>query len=454
MKNSQKNIKTTELINKYKRYISDGHAFKYFPMVISKANGAKIWDINGREYIDFLSSAATFNTGHNNPQIINAITKNLDKYLHYCFYIYHEPAIKLAEILTHITPGNFAKKVAFGLSGSDAVDTAVKASLIYTRKRNIASFTYSYHGTTFMGISISGSFKPELRYNMNAYPYVYFFEFPDTYRRPNNMSEEEYGEFCLEKIEKFFEMVVPGSTFAALVFEPIQGDGGVLVPPINFVRGLYRLVRSYGICFVDDEVQTGIGRTGKMLAIEHFGVDPDLVVLGKALGGGMPISATVGKREILDSAPPQTFFMALSPHAISSIAAITTLRFIKTNNLLSMVREKGEYMMRRLQELKEKYEIIGDVRGLGLMLGIEIIKDEIKKKPDKKKAVKIIWRAWENGLLMATYGKYGNVLRIAPPLVIEKEEIDKAIEILDISIKDVLTGKVSDKIFDLMKPWD
>ena len=453
MKSNQKNNKTIELVDKYKRYISDGHAFKYFPMVISKAMGAKIWDINGKEYIDFLSSAATFNVGHSNQQVINSIAENLDKYLHYCFYIYHQPAIRLAEILTDITPGNFAKKVAFGLSGSDAMDTAVKASLIYTRKRNIASFTYSYHGTTFMDISISGSFKPELKHNMNAYPHVHFFEFPDTYRCPSNISQEEYGEFCLENIEKFFKTVVHGSTFAALVFEPIQGDGGVLVPTVNSVRGLYKLTRNYGICFVDDEVQTGLGRTGKMLAIEHFGVEPDLVVLGKALGGGMPISAVVGKKDILDAAPPQTFFMALSPHALSCIAAISTLNFLKTNNLLDKAREKGEYTMRRLQELKEKYEIIGDVRGLGLMIGVEIVKDKTKKEPNKKDAVKIIWRTWEKGLLMTTYGKYGNVLRIAPPLVIEKEEIDKAVEILDISVKDVLSGKVGDKIFDLMKPW-
>ncbi|MBS7636398.1 aspartate aminotransferase family protein [Candidatus Bathyarchaeota archaeon] len=450
---SQWDVKTTELIEKYKRYVSDGHAFKYFPMVISRAKGVKIWDTNGKEYIDFLSSAATFNVGHSNQQVINVIAENLDKYLHHCFYIYHEPAIRLAEILVNLMPGNFAKKVAFGLSGSDALDTAIKASLIYTRKRNIASFTYSYHGTTFMDISVSGSFKPELRYNMSAYPNVHFFEFPDTYRRPNNMSEEEYGELCLEKIEKFFETILPGNAFAALVFEPIQGDGGVLVPPLNFVRGLYKLARDYGICFIDDEVQTGLGRTGKMLAVEHFGVEPDLIVLGKALGGGMPISAVVGRKEILDSAPPQTFFMALSPHALSSLAAIATLNFIMTENLLEKTREKGRYMMRRLQELEEKYEIIGDVRGLGLMLGIEIVEDKIKKEPDRKEAVKIIWRAWEKGLLITTYGKYGNVLRIAPPLIIEKEEIDKAIDILDTSIKDVIAGKVADEVFDLMKPW-
>lgn len=446
--------KTADLINKYKLYISGGQAFKYFPMVISKAGGSRIWDIDGKEYIDFLSSAATFNVGHSNQRVVNAIKTSLDKYLHYCFYIYHEPAIKLAEILANLAPGNFEKKVAFGLSGSDAIDTAIKTSLIYTRKRNIASFTYSYHGTTFIGISVSGSFKPNLRHHMSAYPYVHFFEFPDVYRRPSNMSEEEYGELCLERIESFFETIVPGDAFAALIFEPIQGDGGVLVPPVNFVRGLYKLAKSYGICFIDDEVQTGLGRTGKMLAIEHFDVEPDLVVLGKALGGGMPISATIGRKEILDSAPPQTFFMALSPHALSSLAAIAVLEFIKAENLVDKARKKGEYIMRRLRELKEEYEIVGDVRGLGLMIGIEIVKDKMKKEPDKRKAVKIAWRAWENGLLMTTYGKYGNVLRIAPPLVIEKEEIDKAMEVLDASIKDVLSGKVSDEIFHLMKPWE
>ena len=445
--------KTTELMDKYKRYISDGQAFKYFPMFISKSKGAKVWDIDGKEYIDFLSSAATFNVGHNNQNVVNVIKENLDKYLHYCFYIYHEPAVKLAELLVNMSPGNFEKKVAFGLSGSDAVDTAVKASLLYTRRRNIASFNYSYHGTTFMDISISGSFKPELRYYMNSYPHVYFFDFPDVYRCPVNMTEEEYSKLCLEKIENFFENVISGNSFAALVFEPIQGDGGVLVPPVSFVNGLYKLTKRYKICFIDDEVQTGLGRTGKMFAIEHFAVEPDLIVLGKALGGGMPISATIGKKEVLDSAMPQTYFMSLSPHALSSLAAIVTLDFIKTEGLLDKTRKKGEYAMRRLRELEEKYEIIGDVRGLGLMIGVEVVKDKNKKEPDRENAIKIIWRAWEKGLIMTTYGKYGNVLRVAPPLVIEKEEIDKAIDIIDASIKDALSGKVGDEILNKMKPW-
>ena len=451
---SGKNMtKTTDLISKYKRYISKGHAFKYFPMIISKAKGSKVWDINGKEYIDFLSSAATFNIGHNNEEVVNAIREKLNNYLHYCFYVYHEPAIKLAELLVNTTPGKFAKKVAFGLSGSDAVDTAVKASLLYTHKKNIASFTYSYHGTTFMDISISGAFKPQLRYHLNSYPYVYFFDFPDIYRRPINMTEEEYSKCCLEKIENFFENII-GSSFAALIIEPIQGDGGVLVPPVSFVKGVYKLTKKYDICFIDDEVQTGMGRTGKMLAIEHFGVEPDLIVLGKALGGGMPISAVIGRAEILDSAIPQTYFMALSPHAISSVAAITTLEYIRKNDLLKRAQQMGDYTMQRLRELSEKYEMIGDVRGLGLMMGVEIVKDKNKKEPDRKKAIKIIWRAWEKGLIMTTYGKYGSVLRIAPPLVIEREEIDKAIDIIDDSIQDVISGKVRDEIFNVMKPWD
>jgi len=422
-------------------------------MIIAKAKGAKVWDIEGREYIDFLSSAATFNVGHNNPEVINAIKENLDKYLHYCFYIYHAPAIKLAELLVNLTPGNFEKKVAFGLSGSDAMDTAVKASLIYTRKKNIASFNYSYHGTTFMDISISGAFRQELTYNMAAYPHVYFFEYPDIYRRPKNTSEEEYGELCLEKIEKFLEDTISGNSFAAITFEPIQGDGGVLVPPPTFVKKLFKIAKEYNTCFIDDEVQTGLGRTGRMFAIEHFGINPDLIVLGKALGGGMPISATIGKTEIIDSSPPQTYFMALSPHALSCLAAIATVDYIKAKGLLDKVEEKGEYLMQRLKELGEKYEIIGDVRGLGLMIGIDVVKDKDTKEPDKEKAIKIIWRAWEKGLIMTTYGRYGNVVRVAPPLIIENEEIERAIDIIDESIKDVIFNKVSDDVLKVMKPW-
>ena len=289
---------------------------------------------------------------------------------------------------------------------------------------------------------------------MHALPNVYFFQYPDTYRCPFDLSEEECGEYYLSLIEDFFRTTVAGESFAIFLVEPVQGDAGVLVPPKNFMQGLRKLTEEYGIIFADDEIQAGMGRTGKMFAIEHFNVEPDLIMVAKAVGGGMPVSAVIGREEILDSALPQTYFATSAAHALSVRAAIATIEYILREKLAERAEKLGNYAKKRFNELKEKYEIVGDVRGLGLLLGVEIVKKKETKEPDRTSALKIIWRCWEKGLLMMTYGKYGNVLRIAPPLVISKEELDKAIDIIEESIKDVIAGKVTDEIVKYLRAWE
>lgn len=452
MVNTVKPGKSIEIIEKYYKYVSTSQGFKYFPLVVHRAKGVRVWDVEGREYIDFLSSAATYNVGHSNEEVVEAIKRQLDKFIHYCLYLYHEPAVELAELLVKITPGDFEKKVVYGLSGSDANDTALKAALIYTRRPGVISYTYSYHGTTALGIAVGGSFKEEVRKSM-PFKDVYFVEYPDVYRCGNIDDPRECGEYHLSLFEDTLRKIDP-SKIAALIIEPIQGDGGVLVPPENYIRGVFKLAQEHGIIVIDDEVQTGMGRTGKWFAIEHYGVTPDLVVLGKALGGGMPISAVVGRSEVLDAAPPQTFFATSAAHALSCVAAIATIKYVERENLVEKARILGEYAMKRLNELKDKYEVVGDVRGKGLMIGVDIVKDKKSKTPDRKTALKIIWRAWEKGLIMMTYGKYGNVLRIAPPLVISREELDKGIDVIDESIRDVLEGKVPDDVVTRMKAWE
>ncbi|MBE9391797.1 aminotransferase class III-fold pyridoxal phosphate-dependent enzyme, partial [Fervidicoccus fontis] len=286
-----------------------------------------------------------------------------------------------------------------------------------------------------------------------AYPYVYFFKYPDTFRRPRGIEPEEYGEILLGEIERTLQVDAYGKGFAAIIFEPIQGDGGVLVPPKSFIVGLRKIADEYGIVLIDDEIQTGFGRTGKMFAIEHFGIEPDIIVLGKSLGSGMPISAVIGRREILDSPEPMTYMSTYSPHYLSCIAAMAGIEYIIKNRLHDRAELMGEYLMKRLNELKDGHEIVGDVRGKGLMIGVEIVDDKDSLKPSSKKAQKIIWRAYENGLIMMTFGKYGNVLRIAPPLTIEREEIDKAVEIMEKAISDVEKGKVGDEVLSKMVAW-
>ncbi|MEM4101448.1 MAG: aspartate aminotransferase family protein [Desulfurococcaceae archaeon] len=442
-----------ELISRYKAYISASQAFKYFPIVVRKAKNARVWDVSGREYIDFLSSAATYNIGHTNDNVVNAVKEHVDKFIHYCLYLYHEPVVKLAEILVKITPGTFNKKVVFGLSGGDACDTALKAALIYTGRPGIVSYTYSYHGTTALGIAVSGSFSNAIRSRI-PFRNVYFIDYPDTYRCKFNVEDPELcGEYYLSEAEDHLRKINAKANVAALILEPVQGDGGVLVPPKNYMNGIRKLTEEYQIVLVDDEVQSGMGRTGRLFAIEHFGVEPDLLVLGKALGAGMPISAVVGRSEILDSAPPQTFFATSAAHALSCIAAIKNIEYIVNNNIVDRARTLGEYAIKRLKELQEKYEVIGDVRGLGLMIGVDIVKDKKTKTPDRATALKIIWRAWEKGLIMMTYGKHGNVLRVAPPLTIPREDLDKGIEIIEEAVKDVIEGKVPDNVVEQLVAW-
>jgi len=433
-------------------YITSGQAFKYFPLVVSRAENARVWDIEGRVYIDFLSSAATYNVGHSNREVVDAVKKQLDRFIHYCLYLYHEPVVELAEVLVKNTPGSFEKKVAIGLSGGDANDTAIKASLIYTRRPRLISYTYSYHGTTALGIAVGGSFKEDLRI---AIPFreVYFTEYPDTYRCGGIDDPVECGEHHLSELDKLLKKI-SGYSVAALLFEPIQGDGGVLVPPRNYVEGVRRITREYGIVFIDDEVQTGMGRTGRLWAIEHFNVEPDLLVAGKALGGGMPVSAVIGRADILDSAPPQTYFATSAAHAASVAGALAAVKYVLENKLYDRASKLGDLATKRLEEMKERYEVIGDVRGLGLMIGVDVVKDKKTKEPDRKTALKIIWRAWEKGLIMMTYGKYGNVLRIAPPLTIPEDDLERGLEIIEESVKDVLNGKVPDEVLKYMAAWE
>ena len=240
------------------------------------------------------------------------------------------------------------------------------------------------------------------------------------------------------------------SNVATIVFEPIQGDGGVVIPPSDFLKGLRELADKYGVVLVADEIQTGMGRTGEWWVVEHYNVVPDLIVSGKALGGGMPISAVIGKSDIIDS--PPTIGFLFSGHTPCASAALATISVIE-EELVERARVLGDYALKRLREIQEEYSIIGDVHGCGLMIGVEIVKNRETKEPDRTAALKICWRAWEKGLITMTFGKHGNVIRIAPPLNIPKTDLEKGLEIIEDSIKDTLHGLIPDKVVEYMRGW-
>lgn len=442
--------KTKKILEEENKVMSSTTRVPYFPLVIDKAKGSYIYDIEGNKFIDFLSSAAVVNIGHNHPKVVNAIKSQIDKFIHYTpAYAYHKPHTELAMLLTKITPGNFDKKVAFGLSGSDSVDGALKAAKSYTGRNKIISFIGSYHGTTYGSLSVSG-YSAGMHKNLGTLmPDVYFTDFPDYYRGLNNIRQED--DRCLKMLRKILTSLIDPQEVAALIFEPIQGDAGILVPSEYFINEIKTICKENEILIIADEVQTGFGRTGKMFACERYHLEPDILVLGKAIAAGMPLSAIVARKDILESwSTPQHFFNTAG-NVLSCSASLENISIINDENFLNDVVTKGRYLQEELKKELKYYPFIGDFRGVGLLQGIDIVKNKDTKEKDKTTTAKICWRCWELGLILAFFSS--SVLRIAPPLNIEKKDLDKAIQIIAESCEDVAKGKVSDEVLTHIKGW-
>ncbi|MCC6033991.1 MAG: aspartate aminotransferase family protein [Desulfurococcaceae archaeon] len=445
-----------DVVERDKRVFPRGISLKYSPLVVESARKWFIRDIEGREFIDFVSGAVVYPIGHLHEDVVNAIKSQLEKYLGYpIVYFYAREPIDLAEKLINITPGNFEKKVFLGFSGSDAVEVAILVSRAAKRAKYVVSFYDSFHGSLYMTFSASGIFGEDVKRAVLASSDIILVPYPNPYRNPYGIDgyekPVELSNIVLRELEKIF--ISRSAEISSILLEPIQGDGGIVIPPEYFIRELGKLCSEHGILLVDDEVKTGVGRTGKWWGIEHYGVIPDLLVTGKGLGSGMPISAVIGRADVMDSYPEGGLGYTLSGHTLSAIAALATLKVIERDNLIERARDLGSYIIKRLREMSEQFEIIGDVRGKGLLIGVEIVRDKVKKTPDKPRTLKILWRAWEKGLILLAVGKYGNVVRIAPPLNIPREVVDKALEIIEESIRDVLEGRVPDTVLTYMRGW-
>lgn len=444
--------KTYNILERENQNMSYTTRVPYYPLVVDKARGAIVTDIEGNEFIDFLSSAAVVNTGHNHPKVVKAISEQLNKFIHYTpAYMYHEPHADLAEKLIEITPGSFKKRVAFGISGSSSVDGAMKAARRYTGRNKIVSFLRSYHGTTYGSLSVSG-YGAEMRRNIHPLvPDVEFIPYPDCYRCIYSQKYPECQLSCFRYFEYLLETVLPKEDVAAVIFEPIQGDSGIVIPPQEYYDKLVDLCRKNNILLIADEVQTGFGRTGKMFACEHFGIEPDIIVLGKAIASGMPLSALVARSEIFESWSAPVHFFNTAGNAISCSASIATIDVINEENLIDNANIQGDYIVDRFKSMMQKYDCIGDVRGTGLLIGVDIVKDRKTKERDVNKTAKICWRCWEKGMILAFFS--GSVLRVAPPLILSSEEAEKAMDIIEESIADVENGLVSDDVLKQIKGW-
>jgi 4-aminobutyrate aminotransferase/(S)-3-amino-2-methylpropionate transaminase len=410
------NLNAEQLGHLRNTYISAGHA-STTNLYVESARGAVIRDVEGREYIDFAGGIAVMNVGHSHPKVVAAIRDQAEKFTHTCFMVNpYGSAVRLAEKLCRITPGDFPKKALFVNSGAEAVENAVKIARYYTKRPAIIVFENAYHGRTLLTMTMTSRVKP---YKFGFGPFA-----PEVYRMP-------FGDVIgPEKLKDFFIKHVNPEAVAAVVAEPVQGEGGFIAPPPGYFQELFKICHDNGILFVADEIQSGMGRTGKMFAIEHWGVEPDLMTVAKSLAAGLPLSAVVGRQEIMDAVHPGGLGGTYSANPVACRAALAVLEIFEEEDLLKKAQALGKKLKARFEKWQDQFKIIGEIRGLGAMLGLELIKGA-DKEPATDEAKQLLSECLDKGLVILTCGSYGNIIRILAPLVITDEQLEKGLAILE-----------------------
>jgi 4-aminobutyrate aminotransferase len=431
--------KARDVLQKEREFTSLG--FKLYPSYLKRGKGSALEDIDGRRLIDFASGAAACNLGVCNQEVVDAIKEQADELI-YTAMANNENVVLLSEKLAQMAPGQSKKKVYFTLTGSDAMDTAFRLARWYSRKPRMLAFLGGFCGITMGSLSLTGFKKVMYERFFPLVPGVTHVPYPYCYRCPFHLEHPDCGLYCLDYIRNpVLETTTPPEEVGGVVVECMQGDGGVVIPPGNYLPELKQLCEDYGFLFIDDEVATGLGRTGKMWAADHWNIEPDIMALAKPLGSGVPIAAVISRAEIMSWGTTGWAFTH-SGHSLGVAAALKTIEIIQRERLPERAAKMGEYLLKKCKELQSRHEIIGDVRGLGLMVGLELVKDRKTKEPAKEEAVKACYRAYEKGVLTWFDGLYSNVFRLMPALTISQEEIDNGVEYLDQAFKDVEAGKV------------
>jgi 4-aminobutyrate aminotransferase/(S)-3-amino-2-methylpropionate transaminase len=428
--------KTQALLARRQQAVAKGVGNNH-PLFVHKAEGALLEDVDGNRYLDFAGAIGTVNAGHCPPEVVEALRNQLDQYLHTCFHVaMYEPYVELAEKLAAITPGDFPKKAMFMNSGAEAVENAVKIARKYTGKPGIVSFTRGFHGRTLLGMSLTSKVKP-YKFQMGPYaPATYKAQFPYPYQRPASMTEEQYSEYCVSQFEDFLLTEVAPEEVAAVIMEPVQGEGGFIIPPLSFVQGIYRICREHGILFIADEIQTGFGRTGEMFASTIFGIEPDLITLSKSLAAGFPISAVVGRADIMDAPNPGEIGGTYGGSPLGCVAALAVIEKMEREDLPGRARKMGKTIRGHFAALQPRYPCIGDVRGLGAMCAIEIVDPETGK-PGKELAAQIIRASFAKGVILLSAGVHSSVIRFLAPLVTTDEQLQEGLEIIGEAIAEL-----------------
>ena len=404
------------------RYVSPGAGDPR--LVVAHADGARITDVDGRSFVDFAGGIGCQNTGHRNQAVVDAIKEQADRYLHQCFVVgTYEPYVEVCRRLAELSPcGDGEQRTLLVNSGAEAVENAVKIARAATGRPAVVVFDGAFHGRTLLAMTMTSKVKP---YKAGFGPFA-----PEVYRAPvpypyHGISSDD----AVAALEHLFKADVDPSTVACVVLEPVQGEGGFVTMPPDYPARLQELCRAHGILYVDDEVQAGVGRTGKMWAIEHYeGVEPDLVVSGKSIGGGLPLAGVTGRAEVMDAVPPGGLGGTFGGNPLSCAAALVVLDIVSDPEFLAVATELGVTLRARLDEIASRRREIGEVRGIGPMLAFELA----ERTPDRARAV--VAAAFDRGLVLLSCGLYGNVIRLLPPLTIAPEELDEGLAILEESL--------------------
>jgi 4-aminobutyrate aminotransferase / (S)-3-amino-2-methylpropionate transaminase / 5-aminovalerate transaminase len=408
------------------------------PVFAASAEGATIDDVDGNRYLDFAGGIGCLNVGHRAPRVTAAIEEQLAKHLHLCFAVTpYEGYIAVAEKLNELAPGNFAKKTILLNTGAEAVENAVKIARAYTKRPAIICFEDAFHGRTMMAMSLTSKAHP---YKAGFEPFasdVYRIPFAYSYRSDSGATAETFAHH----LENAFKRSVAAESVAAVIAEPVLGEGGFVVPPRDYFKAIQAICRKNGILFIADEVQTGFARTGKWFASEHFGIEPDMITMAKSLGGGMPIAAVTGRAEVMDAPGVGGLGGTYCGHPLSCAAALAAIETIEKDGLLARSTALGKHFETRARAWQNKWPLVGDIRGLGGMCAIELVRNAQTREPAETETKQIAEYCYKHGVILITAGTFNNVIRILVPLVVTDEQLDEGLNVIEAALASVAEQK-------------
>ena len=430
------NKKNQELMELRRKHVPPA-PFNITPIFVKRAKGAVIEDVEGKEYIDFAGGIGVENVGHCAEKVVDAIKQQAEQFIHTCFHVVmYEPYVELAKKLNELTPGTFPKKTMFVNSGAEAVENSIKIARYATKRQAIIAYENAFHGRTYMAMTLTSQVKP-YKWGFGPFcPEIYRMPFPYCYRCPFGLKYPDCNLHCADYLEKFFISYVAADSVAAIIVEAVQGEGGFIVPPPGYFNKLKAICESHGIVLIVDEIQSGMGRTGKLFASEHFNLIPDIILTGKSIAAGLPLAGVTGRADLMDAPHVGGLGGTYGGNPIACRAGLAVLDTLD-DKMLENARRLGDNLRERLVDMQKRYEIIGDVRGLGPMIGMELVKDRETKEPAPDETKQIATRCFEKGLIVLTCGVYHNVIRILVPLVIPDDQVEQGFGILEDSLKKI-----------------